>query len=90
MDSMLRETSSPRARPATVPTTPILAPLSRKMRMIMPRVAPMVRRMAMSRPLSLTSMICPEITLNAATRMTMVRIRNITLRSTATTPKKSE
>ena len=38
---------------------PIEAPVMRKMRMMAPRVAPMVRRIAMSLPLSLTSMIRP-------------------------------
>ena len=47
------------------------------------RVAPIVRRMAMSRPLSFTSMIRPETILNAATRTISVRIRNMTLRSTS-------
>ena len=54
------------------------------MRSIAPRVAPMVRRMAMSRPLSFTSMVSEEMMLNAATRMISVRIRNITFRSTRT------
>ena len=36
----------------------------------------------MSRPLSFTSMIMPEMMLNAATMMIRLRIRNITLRST--------
>ena len=42
----------------------------------------MVRMMAMPLSLSRTSMIMLEITLNAATRMISVRIRNITFRST--------
>ena len=50
--------------------------------MIEPCVAPMVRRMPMSRPLSFTSMIRLEAMLNAATSTISVRIRNITLRST--------
>ena len=58
--------------------------------MIMPRVAPMVRRMAMSRPLSFTSMIMDEMMLNAATTMIRVRIRNMTLRSTWMALKKLE
>ena len=64
------------------PTTPIAAPVIRNTRMIAPCVAPMVRRMPMSRPLSFTSMIRLEAMLNAATSMISVRIRNITLRST--------
>ena len=39
--------------PPACPTTPIAAPVMRKMRMIAPRVAPMVRRIAMSRALVL-------------------------------------
>ena len=42
----------------------------------------MVRKMAISLPLSLTSMISPETIFSAATRTISVRIRNITLRST--------
>ena len=80
---MLRQTSdAERRNPASVPTTPIAAPVMRKMRMIAPCVAPMVRRMAMSWPLSFTSMIRPEMMLSAATSTISVRIRNITLRST--------
>ena len=56
--------------------------------MTAPRVAPMVRRMAMSEPLSFTSMIRPEMMLSAATRMISVRIRNMTLRSTSSAEKK--
>ena len=58
------------------------APHMKKIRIIIPLVAPIVRRIAMSFPLSLTSIISPEIMLNAATIMISVRIRNITLRST--------
>ena len=50
--------------------------------MIAPCVAPMVRMMAMSRPLSFTSMIRPDTILSAATSTISVRIRNMTLRST--------
>ena len=42
----------------------------------------------MSRPLSFTSMIRPEMMLSAATRMIIVSTRNITLRSTASALKK--
>ena len=42
----------------------------RKIRRIEPCVAPMVRRMAMSRPLFFTSMTRPEMMLSAATTMT--------------------
>ena len=44
----------------------------------------------MSLPLSLTSMIRPETIFSAATSTIMVRIRNITLRSTCSALKKVE
>ncbi len=44
----------------------------------------------MSRPLSFTSMIMPEMMLKAATTMISVRIRNITLRSISTALKMLE
>ena len=81
---MLLVKATPRANPATVPTTPMLAPLSTKMRRIMGREAPIVRKIAMSRPLSFTIMIMLEMMLNAATTMIRVRIRNMTLRSIST------
>ena len=55
--------------------------------MIAPRVAPMVRRMAMSALLSFTSMIRPEMMFSAATSTISIRMRNMTLRSTSSTPK---
>ena len=73
-----------------MPTTPIDAPVIMNTRMIAPWVTPMVRRMPMSRPLSFTSMIRPEVMLNAATITMIVRIRNITLRSTCSALKKVE
>ena len=85
---MLAQNSSPRPSPASVPTPPTAAPQSRKMRRIAPLPAPMVRRMAMSRPLSFTSMVSEEMMLKAATRMMSIRIRNITFRCTCTSSKK--
>ena len=85
---MFRQIRVPSRKPTTVPTTPIEAPVIRKIRMIAPWVAPMVRRMAMSLPLSFTSMIRPETMLSAATSTIRVRIRNITLRSTWSALKK--
>ena len=64
------------------------APVIRNTRMTAPCVAPMVRRMAMSLPLSFTSMIRPDTMLSAATSTISVRIRNITLRSTCSALKK--
>ena len=60
----------------------------KKIRITAPDVAPMVRRMAMSLPLSFTSMIRPEMMLSAATSTISVRIMNITLRSTCRAEKK--
>ena len=62
----------------------MLAPVSMKMRRTMPREAPIVRSIAMSRPLSFTIMIMLEMMLKAATTMIRVRIRNMTLRSIST------
>ena len=69
---MLRHTSSASRKPTSVPTTPTEAPVIMNTRMMAPWVTPMVRRMPMSRPLSFTSMIRPEVMLNAAT-ITMMR-----------------
>ena len=66
----------------------MLAPVIKNTRMTAPRVAPIVRRMAMSRPLSFTSMIRPEMMLSAATSTISVRIKNMTLRSTSSAVKK--
>ncbi len=85
---MFRQTSSPTRKPVSVPTTPIEAPVIRKIRMIDPCEAPIVRRMAISLPLSFTNMIRPETMFSAATSTIMVRIRNITLRSTWSALKK--
>ena len=56
--------------------------------MIAPRVAPIVRRTAIARALSCTSMMRPEMMLSAATSTISVRMANITLLSTASTSKK--
>ena len=58
------------------------APLMKKIRMIVPRVAPTVRRMAISLPFSFTSMIMPEMMLKAATMMIRERIKKSTFLST--------
>src|SRR5437868_2230497 len=85
---MLRHTSTATRKPTKVPTTPTEAPVIMNTRMMAPWVTPIVRNMPMSRPLSFTSMISPEVILNAATITIMVRIRNITLRSTWSALKK--
>ena len=79
--------TTPRTTPASVPVTPIAAPVIMKMRMIAPRLAPIVRRIAMSWPFSFTSMISPEMMFSAATSTIRVRIMNITLRSTCSAEK---
>ena len=71
-----------------MPTMPMLAPVMKKMRITAARVAPMVRRMAISWPLSFTSMMRPEMMLSAATSTISVRMRNMTLRSTWSAVKK--
>ena len=48
----------------------------------------MVRRMPISRPLSFTSMMRPEMMLKAATSTMIDRMMNIMLRSTSSTVKK--
>jgi hypothetical protein len=42
--SILEQKITPRSVPVRVPMTPMLAPVIKKMRMITPWVAPMVRR----------------------------------------------
>ena len=56
--------------------------------MMAPLLAPMVRRMPISRPLSFTSMMRPEMMLKAATTTITDRMMNIMLRSTSSTVKK--
>ena len=90
MDSMLAQNSAPTTKPMIVPLTPMLAPAIKKMRMIAPRDAPIVRRIAMSADLSFTSITRPEIILSAATRMMSERMRNITFFSTSTAPNRLE
>ena len=62
---------------------PIVAPVIRKILMIAPRVAPIVRSTAIARALSCTSMIMPEMMLSAATSTIRDKIANITFASTA-------
>ena len=88
ISSILQQNTMPSTHPASVPTTPMLAPVIRNTRMMAPLVAPMVRRMPMSRPLSFTSIIRPEMMLNAATSTMIDRMMNIMLRSTSSTVKK--
>ena len=65
-----------------MPAAPIIPPLIRKIRITLPRLMPMVRRIAISPVLALTSMYWPLTMLKAATRMMRERMRNMTLRST--------
>ena len=82
MLSILTMKTTPITRPSRVPATPIDAPAMKNTRIMAPRVAPMVRRMAMSDDLSFTSMINPETMFSVATRMISDRIRNMVLLST--------
>ena len=68
--------------PASVPSAPIVAPARKKIRRIEPCPAPMVRRMAMSRPLFFTSITRPEMMFIAAMATSSIRISRMTLRST--------
>ena len=85
--SMFAAIKRPRPNPARVPTMPIEAPVIRKTRITAPRVAPMVRRTAMSFDLSFTNMMRPEMMFSAATSTIKVRMMNITLRSTSSAAK---
>jgi hypothetical protein len=73
---------SPKINPKKVPTTPTDDPHIKKIRKTAPRVAPIVRKMAISLPLSLTNIIRLDTMLNAATHTINVKIKNITVRST--------
>ena len=55
----------------------------KKMRMMEARPAPMARKTAISAFLERTNMIIDEIILKAATKIISVKIKNMTLRSTA-------
>ena len=88
ISSILQQNTMAKRQPASVPTTPMLAPVIRNTRMMAPWVAPMVRRMPISRPLSFTSMMRPEMILKAATMTMIDRMINIMLRSTWSTEKK--
>src|SRR5258707_11087304 len=80
--SILAQNTVPTTNPVMVPMTPIAVPVMRNMRITAPWETPMVRRIAMFRVLSLTSMVRAERMLSAATSTIKFRIMNITLRST--------
>ena len=61
---------------------PSTVPVIMKMRTTPPRVAPMVRRIAISRALFFTSISTPVMMFSAVITTTMNRISRITLRST--------
>ena len=69
-----------------VPATPIMAPAMKKTRRIAEGLAPMVRRMAMSRPLFFTSMTMPEMMFMAAMATTRPRMMLMATRSTFSAP----
>ena len=82
--SMLKATPRPRPRPSKVPTTPTKAPCTMKMDMMLPGLAPKVRKMAMSARLSVTNITKVLTKLNAATATIRVRMMNIMRFSTCT------
>ena len=65
--SRIRQAAIPSAAPTPVPRVPIAAPCAMKSAMMLRRVAPMDRRMAMSRVFSVTVTIWPATMLSAAT-----------------------
>ncbi len=73
----------PSVSPSAVPSTPMVVPMVRKIRSTDCRVAPIVRKIAMSRVRVRTSMISEETMLNAATSTMIDRMTNITTRSVA-------
>ena len=70
--------ATPSTTPAIVPMMPVNAPHRKKTRRIDPSVRPMVRRMPISRPLFLTSMISPLVMFIDAIRTSTDRMTNIT------------
>jgi hypothetical protein len=87
---MKTQNRMPSSSPAPVPSAPIEAPAMKKMRRIEPRVAPMVRRMAMSRLLFFTSMTSPLMMFSATTATTTIRMSRMAVRSTCRASKKLE
>ena len=64
---MLKATPKPSKSPKPVPITPTMAPCTTKMAMMLPGLAPKVRKMAMSARLSVTVITRVETRLKAAT-----------------------
>ena len=69
--------ATPPTMPSSVPTTPTIMPCTIKIHKIVAGVAPMVRKIAISACLSLTTMTKDETKLKAATAMINNKIRNI-------------
>ena len=76
--------------PAKIPNVPMVTPTVTKIFIIAARLAPIVRRMAMSRVLARTSMIREERMLNTATNTISERTTNIAIRSTSKALKRAE
>ena len=72
MSEMVSASSTPSATPTRMPITPMASPWTMKMPMMERGVAPMVRRMAMSACLSVTTITRVETMLKAATAMITV------------------
>ena len=79
---MLRQNRVPSTTPAAVPAAPIITPSRKKILSIALREAPMVRRMAMSRPLFFTSMTRPEMMFRVVIATSIIRISLIAVDST--------
>ena len=73
-----------------MPSEPIVTPTVTKTFIIPRRLAPMVRRIAMSRVLARTSMISEDRMLNTATRTISDRTTNIATRSTSSASNRAE
>ncbi len=82
--------TKPSAWPAAVPIAPITKPVGTNILSMLCRVAPMVRRIAMSRVLARTNMMSEDRMLKTATSTMMDKTRNITTRSTASASNRLE
>ena len=76
--------------PSTIPSEPIVTPTVTNTFIMLRRLAPMVRRMAMSRVLARTSMISDDKMLNTATRTISDRTTNIATRSISSASNRAE
>ena len=80
----------PRITPSAIPNAPIVVPTVTNTLIIPRRLAPIVRRMAISRVLARTSMISDDNMLNTATSTISDSTTNIAIRSTSSASNKAE